>query len=99
MAEALLPGEAAAAALAGALRGAVRKRLREPAEPVARFLGRATGLGDRLGPVLVQLPPNLRADPDALDATLRLFPGDPDANGPPHRRGGAGRNATGQGII
>ncbi|SCL28432.1 Uncharacterized conserved protein YecE, DUF72 family [Micromonospora rhizosphaerae] len=52
------------------------KRLRDPAEPVARFLGRATGLGDRLGPVLVQLPPNLRADPDALDATLRLFPTD-----------------------
>ena len=52
------------------------KRLREPEEPVARFLDRATGLGDRLGPVLVQLPPNLRADPDALDATLRLFPAD-----------------------
>ncbi|WP_446220268.1 DUF72 domain-containing protein [Micromonospora sp. IBHARD004] len=52
------------------------KRLREPAEPVDRFLGRASGLGDRLGPVLVQLPPNLRADPDALDAPLRLFPAD-----------------------
>ncbi|PWR13374.1 DUF72 domain-containing protein [Micromonospora acroterricola] len=52
------------------------KRLREPAEPVARFLGRATALGDRLGPVLVQLPPNLQADVDALDATLRLFPAD-----------------------
>ncbi|MET8834984.1 DUF72 domain-containing protein [Micromonospora sp. NPDC004540] len=50
------------------------KRLREPAEPVARFLDRATGLGDRLGPVLVQLPPTMRADPAALDATLRLFP-------------------------
>ncbi|MFR9776908.1 DUF72 domain-containing protein [Micromonospora sp. MS34] len=50
------------------------KRLRDPAEPVGRFLDRATGLGVRLGPVLVQLPPNLRADPDALDATLRRFP-------------------------
>ncbi|MFC0033228.1 DUF72 domain-containing protein [Micromonospora chaiyaphumensis] len=50
------------------------KRLREPAEPVARFLDRATGLGDRLGPVLVQLPPTMRADPAALEATLRLFP-------------------------
>ena len=30
------------------------KRLREPAEPVARFLGRATALGDRLGPTLDQ---------------------------------------------
>ncbi|KAB1915920.1 DUF72 domain-containing protein [Micromonospora noduli] len=50
------------------------KRLRDPQEPVARFLGRATALGDRLGPVLLQLPPNLRADVEALDATLRLFP-------------------------
>ncbi|MEU8392688.1 DUF72 domain-containing protein [Micromonospora sp. NPDC048842] len=41
---------------------------------MARFLGRATALGDRLGPVLLQLPPNLRADVEALDATLRLFP-------------------------
>ena len=32
------------------------KRLREPAEPVARFLGRAEALGDKLGPVLLQLP-------------------------------------------
>lgn len=50
------------------------KRLREPEEPVARFVERATALGDRLGPVLLQLPPTLRADPAALDATLALFP-------------------------
>jgi uncharacterized protein YecE (DUF72 family) len=50
------------------------KRLRDPEEPVARFLGRAEGLGDRLGPVLLQLPPTLKAEPDALAATLRLFP-------------------------
>ncbi|WP_328476888.1 DUF72 domain-containing protein [Actinoplanes sp. NBC_00393] len=50
------------------------KRLREPAEPVARFLNRAEGLGDKLGPVLLQLPPTLRADLDALDETLRQFP-------------------------
>jgi uncharacterized protein YecE (DUF72 family) len=52
------------------------RRLREPADPVARFLDRAAGLGDRLGPVLLQLPPNLRADPDALAATLEHFPRD-----------------------
>jgi uncharacterized protein YecE (DUF72 family) len=52
------------------------KRLADPKEPVARFLDRATGLGDRLGPVLLQLPPTLRADADALDRTLREFPGD-----------------------
>jgi uncharacterized protein YecE (DUF72 family) len=50
------------------------KRLREPQEPVRRFLDRATGLGDRLGPVLLQLPPTLRADSDALATTLALFP-------------------------
>ena len=50
------------------------KRLKEPAEPVARFLDRATALGDKLGPVLLQLPPNLKADLGALDETLALFP-------------------------
>jgi uncharacterized protein YecE (DUF72 family) len=52
------------------------KRLKEPAEPVQRFMSRADALGDRLGPVLVQLPPNLVADPDALDAVLRAYPRD-----------------------
>ena len=50
------------------------KRLREPAEPVARFLGRADALGDKLGPVLLQLPPTLKADLDALAETLKQFP-------------------------
>jgi uncharacterized protein YecE (DUF72 family) len=50
------------------------KRLKEPAEPVARFLGRAEALGGKLGPVLLQLPPNLKADLSALDETLSLFP-------------------------
>ncbi len=50
------------------------KRLRDPAEPVARFLGVAGALGPHLGPVLLQLPPTLRADPAALDAVLRCFP-------------------------
>jgi uncharacterized protein YecE (DUF72 family) len=49
------------------------KRLRDPAEPVGRLLSAASGLGDRLGPVLLQLPPNLRADADALDGCLREF--------------------------
>jgi uncharacterized protein YecE (DUF72 family) len=47
------------------------KRLKDPAEPVARFLDRARGLGPKLGPVLLQLPPTLRADAAALDAVLR----------------------------
>ncbi len=49
------------------------RRLREPAEPVQRLLRAAAGLGDRLGPVLLQLPPNLRADAGALDACLGEF--------------------------
>jgi uncharacterized protein YecE (DUF72 family) len=49
------------------------RRLREPAEPVQRLLGALAGLGDRLGPVLLQLPPNLAADHGALDACLTEF--------------------------
>jgi uncharacterized protein YecE (DUF72 family) len=54
------------------------RRLRDPAEPVARFLDRATALGDRLGPVLLQLPPTLPADLgslDSLDQVLAAFAG------------------------
>jgi uncharacterized protein YecE (DUF72 family) len=50
------------------------KRLNEPAEPVERFLSRARGLGGKLGPVLLQLPPTLRGDPAALAGTLARFP-------------------------
>ncbi|GHE53812.1 DUF72 domain-containing protein [Streptomyces capitiformicae] len=50
------------------------KRLRDPEEPVDRLMTRAAGLGDRLGPILLQLPPTLRADPDLLDACLACFP-------------------------
>ena len=50
------------------------KRLRDPAEPVARFLDRAHGLGPKLGPVLLQLPPTLRSDAGLLDAALLEFP-------------------------
>jgi uncharacterized protein YecE (DUF72 family) len=50
------------------------KRLKEPQEPVARLMERVEGLGDRLGAVLVQLPPNLQADVPKLDATLACFP-------------------------
>lgn len=49
------------------------RRLREPAEPVARLLAAAIRLGDRLGPVLVQLPPNMQADPAALQECLAQF--------------------------
>ncbi|MFJ8665997.1 DUF72 domain-containing protein [Streptomyces sp. NPDC093600] len=50
------------------------KRLKDPEEPVERLMGRAEALGDRLGPVLLQLPPTLRADAGLLDAVLARFP-------------------------
>lgn len=50
------------------------KRLKDPAEPVARLMDAAGGLGDRLGPILLQLPPTLHADPEKLDACLARFP-------------------------
>ena len=49
------------------------RKLRDPAEPVARLLGAASGLGPKLGPILVQLPPTFQADPGLLDACLREF--------------------------
>ena len=49
------------------------RRLRDPAEPVARLLAAAVGLGPKLGPVLLQLPPTLAADPALLDACLAEF--------------------------
>jgi uncharacterized protein YecE (DUF72 family) len=51
------------------------KRLRDPADAVAKLMAAASGLGGRLGPVLLQLPPNLPADPQRLDACLAAFAG------------------------
>jgi uncharacterized protein YecE (DUF72 family) len=50
------------------------KRLQEPQEPVARLMERVALLGDRLGAVLVQLPPTLQCDVERLDACLACFP-------------------------
>lgn len=52
------------------------RRLREPRDPVRLLVERSTGLGDKLGPYLLQLPPNLRADLESLEATLAAFPSD-----------------------
>jgi len=49
------------------------RRLQDPAEPVARLVDAARGLGPKLGTVLVQLPPTLRLDLDRLDETLGEF--------------------------
>ena len=50
------------------------RRLREPKEPVAVLMERAGELGSHLGPVLLQLPPDMPADLDRLAATLEAFP-------------------------
>jgi uncharacterized protein YecE (DUF72 family) len=50
------------------------KRLRDPEGPVSLFMERAKHLGDKLGPVLVQLPPRMKADPGRLAAALDQFP-------------------------
>jgi uncharacterized protein YecE (DUF72 family) len=51
-----------------------QKRLKECEELVALFFSTAEVLGDSLGPVLFQLPPNLKKDLPRLDAFLRLLP-------------------------
>ena len=51
-----------------------RKRLKEAGDEVAYFFQTAGTLGDRLGPTLVQLPPNLKKDLPRLDAFLGVLP-------------------------
>ena len=49
------------------------RRLGGAAQPVARFLEHARRLGPKLGPVLLQLPPNLKADIGSLAEVLGAF--------------------------
>lgn len=50
------------------------RRLQEPREAVDRLMDRAGELGPHLGPILLQLPPDMPADLDHLDETLDAFP-------------------------
>jgi uncharacterized protein YecE (DUF72 family) len=50
------------------------RRLREPAEHVGRMLNVYGGLGYKLGPMLIQLPPSLAADAALLEDCLAQFP-------------------------
>jgi uncharacterized protein YecE (DUF72 family) len=50
------------------------KRLKEPEEPVERLMRAAAGLGSRLGPILLQLPPTLQVEVERLDRCLGRFP-------------------------
>jgi uncharacterized protein YecE (DUF72 family) len=51
-----------------------RLRLKDASQPVAYFFDIATTLGDRLGPALFQLPPNLKKDLPRLTDFLALLP-------------------------
>jgi uncharacterized protein YecE (DUF72 family) len=50
------------------------KRLRDPREPVELLWERATGLGDRLGPMLFQLPPRFPVEIERLRSLLSVLP-------------------------
>lgn len=50
------------------------RRLREPAEPIGRLRDRIAPLGGKLGPCLLQLPPNLRADAPLLATVFDMWP-------------------------
>jgi uncharacterized protein YecE (DUF72 family) len=50
------------------------RRLRDPQAPVQLFMERAGKLGDKLGPLLIQLPPTFKADPSRLADALDCFP-------------------------
>jgi uncharacterized protein YecE (DUF72 family) len=53
-----------------------QKRLKEAGDAVEYFMRTAGELGDKLGPVLVQLPPNLKKDVPRLVDFLALVPAD-----------------------
>jgi uncharacterized protein YecE (DUF72 family) len=49
------------------------RRLKDPRPPVEYLMDRVSRLEDRLGPVLVQLPPNMHVEVERLDETLTAF--------------------------
>lgn len=52
------------------------KRLKDVADPVAYLLKMVNALGERLGPLLFQLPPHLKKDAGRLRDFLALLPAD-----------------------
>lgn len=50
------------------------KKLKEPEEPLSRFFDNVTHLGDRLGPVLYQLPPRWPLNLERLEHFLKALP-------------------------
>lgn len=52
------------------------RRLKDSKEPVERLMDRSRHLGTKLGPILLQLPPNLSVDHERLEEVLDAFPSD-----------------------
>ncbi len=50
------------------------KKLKDPEEPVGKFLAGVEHLGDKLGPILFQLPPKWRFNAERLEAFLDGLP-------------------------
>ncbi len=50
------------------------KKLQAAGEALANLLDNAGGLGDKLGPVLFQLPPNWKRNPSRLDDFIAMLP-------------------------
>ena len=50
------------------------KKLNDPADSLVYMFERIEGLGDKIGPVLFQLPPNLHRNDDRLAAFLKALP-------------------------
>ena len=50
------------------------KRLKDSQEPVDTFVGRAKILGEKLGPLLYQLPPSMHRNDDRLESFLSILP-------------------------
>ena len=51
-----------------------RKKLKDPAQAIERFMDPVESLGDKLGPVLFQLPPRWSCNVDRLNAFLDALP-------------------------
>ena len=52
------------------------KKLKECEEPLDRLMTAARHLGDRLGPMLYQLPPSMKINLERLESFLKLLPKD-----------------------
>lgn len=50
------------------------KRLKDPVQPLKAFLDRAVILGEKLGPVLFQLPPRWKRNMERLESFLKALP-------------------------